>query len=223
MFGKTGLLVVGLGAAVGVPYVATEWTNLKAKFTGTPAATSPSANSAWQPLAGRSGSTVASPPLATSGANFAPNDAQLEEPPLVEMSDALRFRVTPAGILARWPRVSAGLAHENLHGLRVPLITGTREDDLAGALTYYFNPGQRCAKITFSGSTGDPRRLMLLLQERFDFHRFPTSEPGVERLQVRWNGKPHSELIVRPARVVRAASPFARYEVQLSIVDTAAL
>jgi hypothetical protein len=34
---------------------------------------------------------------------------------------------------------------------------------------------------------------------------------------VKWNGKPTSELRIRTARVLRAAAPHARYQVELAM------
>jgi hypothetical protein len=121
--------------------------------------------------------------------------------------------------MSRWPRVSAGLPNENFHALRVPLISGMRNDDIAGALTYYFTPTERCAKITFSGTTGDPTKFTAFMTERFGFKPYTYGQPGVQRYEVRWNGNALSELLVHPAAVVKATNPLARYEVQLSVTD----
>jgi hypothetical protein len=126
--------------------------------------------------------------------------------------------VTPDWIVARWPRVSAGLAHLELQGYRVPLVTGTAEDDLAGALTYYFNPRQQLQRITFHGTTGDTRKLVALLSARFGFARRVVNDPGVflyERPDS--DGRPTSFLWLRPARVVRASEPHHRFEVAFLI------
>ncbi len=219
---RKGMMLVALGSAVGVPYVTSEWSKIKANFGGGNSTTSanqfsktPSAHSFGASPATGNPSTPAQPqhPLAA-------DPQQLEETPLVDMKDALRFNISPDWIISRWPRVTAGIPLENQHGMRVTLITGLLYDDLAGALTYYFTPAQKCSKITFSGTTGDPRRLTALARERFGFNRYH-SEAGIERYEIRWNGDAHSELLIRPARVVRSSAPNARYEVQLLIVDPA--
>jgi hypothetical protein len=212
MFGRSFLLLAVLGAAVGVPYAASEWPKLKAKFTSEPATTQPAAKIAT-PGSARSAEVpteVAPPPGARPNA---------DELPIVEMAEAFRFNVTPAWVISRWPRVSSGMPDEHLHGLRVALITGMREDDVAGSLTYYFVPSQRCAKITFNGTTGDPRRLIALMTERFGFQGFTNGEPGVQRYEIRWNGKAHSEFTIRSASVVRSSSPLERFQVQLAITE----
>jgi hypothetical protein len=93
---------------------------------------------------------------------------------------------------------------------------------LAGSLTYYFTPQGRCTKITFSGKTGDPARFINLMTGRFGFKPFSKGEPGVMRYEIRWNGTTLSELLIHSAAVVRSATPFARYEVQLVLTDSAA-
>jgi hypothetical protein len=209
MIKRTFFLAVLLGAAVGVPYVTSEWSKIKANFPG-------GSGAALNQTAayGQSTRTQVQP--------LYPTDTQREETPIVEMTEAFRFDVSPAWVMSRWPRVSAGLNDEKYQGLRVPLITGMREDDLAGSITYYFTKSQHCAKITFAGDTGDPRRATALLVQKFGFKPFPGDQPGVERYQIRWNGTAYSELTIQPAAVVRSSSPYARYEMHLMVVDTTA-
>ncbi len=142
----------------------------------------------------------------------------IENAPILAMADVLRFDVTPDWVLQHWPRVSAGLAHLPLQGYRVPLVTGTGEDDLAGALTYYFNPRQQLQRITFQGTTGNARELVDLLRARFGFARRLTNDPGVFVYETPGGGEgPESSLWIRPARVVKATDPYRRFEVRLSI------
>jgi hypothetical protein len=139
-----------------------------------------------------------------------------DEPPVYGLAEVLRFDVSPGWVVQRWPRVSAGLAQLQLQGYRVPLITGTAENDLAGSLTYYFNPRQEVQRVTFHGTTGDPRELVALLGSRYGFRRRLTNDPGVflyERLDA--TGKPISFLWIRLAPVVKAEEPLDRYEVAL--------
>ncbi len=101
------------------------------------------------------------------------------------------------------------------------LISGLRMDDVAGSLTYYFNASQKCARITFTGTTGDPSRIVQLLASRYDFRPVGSEDPGVVRYEIRWNGEAHSWIVVRPAAIVRSNSPYARYQVQAVINDPA--
>ena len=82
------------------------------------------------------------------------DDARIDIQPLAAV---FRCDITPPWVMSQWSRVSTGLAELDLHGYRVALISGTREGDLAGSLTYYFNIQQRLQRITFQGSTGDAR------------------------------------------------------------------
>jgi len=202
-----------LGAAIAVPYAADKWTKFKSGsgekqtdnlFT----AKSPSVT----PFADSGRATQSEPP------RVGPAAADM---PIVDMDQAFRLDGTPATVMSRWPRVSNGLPDEKLQGMRVALITGLREDDLAGSLTYYFTPSQHCAKLTFVGSTGDPTRFIQLMTSRFAFKPFTKGEPGVMRYEIRWNGSAQSELVIRPAAIVRSSSPLTRYQVQVNIADPA--
>jgi hypothetical protein len=133
------------------------------------------------------------------------------------MAEALRFDVTAPWVLQRWPRVVTGLPDGDLQGYRVPLVTGTREDDIAGALTYYLSPQQACRRITFSGTAGDPRKLVAHVVGQFGLIQRTSNDPALQLYQTRWNGKPVSELRIKPVAVVRADSPHARYEVELTL------
>jgi hypothetical protein len=221
---KKGLMVVALGSAIGGPYVASEWPKVKAKVFGdgkTSASLprygspSPSANSFGAPTspAHAPQPVVYQSPLAV--------DPEKVETPLVTMDEAFRFNITPQWVMSRWPRVTSGLPDAKLHGMRVTLITGVTTDDLAGALTYYFTPAQKVARLTFSGTTGNPRRFVALARQRFGFEPF-NAQPGVEKYEIRWNGEAHSELLIRLANVVKSSMPNARYEVQMSVVDPSA-
>ena len=206
-------MAVLLGAAIAVPYAADKWSKFKSgsgekQTDNLIAAKSPSATS----IANSGHTTPADPPSIGPSSN---------DVPLVDMDQAFRLDVTPAMVMSRWPRVSNGLPDEKLQGMRVALITGLREDDLAGSLTYYFTPSQHCAKLIFIGSTGDPTRFIQLMTSRFAFKPFTKGEPGVMRYEIRWNGSAQSELVIRPTAIVRASSPLTRYEVQVNIADPA--
>ncbi len=132
------------------------------------------------------------------------------------MDQVLRFDVDTAWVLNRWPRVSTGLAHLQLQGYRVPLVTGTTTSDLAGALTYYFNPGQELQRITFHGATGDPAMFVELLTSRHHFTRRWTNHPGLFVYEsVAPGSKRKSVLTIRPANVVSTDAPHQRFNVEL--------
>ncbi len=136
--------------------------------------------------------------------------------PTVELAEALRFDITPGWVMTRWPRVSAGLAELQLQGYRVPLVTGTAEDDLAGALTYYFNPRQQVERITFRGTTGNAGKLVEYLVRQYRFGRRLTNDPRIFRFEVPSpRGEPQSWLEIRPVGVIKASEPFRRLNVVL--------
>jgi hypothetical protein len=204
--------------AVGVPYLLSSssewWGSFKGRFTasgdpknqaaGTSVATSPQVSGA---LAGMPASALASPRKAQS----------IEGSAVQNLAEVLHFDATPGWVMARWPRVTAGLAELELQGYRVPLVTGTAENDLAGSLTYYFDKEQRVKFITFHGATGDPRKLVALVMQKYSFRPEPTKDPSLSLYLVKWNGKPMSELRIRTASVVRADQPHARYQVDLAM------
>jgi hypothetical protein len=211
-----------LCAAVGIPYLSNEWGSPSQWFSSHRGTSDASA-------AGDATAAVDASPTGIANLSGAGNPvfggvtpAGPDAPrtvPLVDIEECLRFDVSAAWILGRWPRVTAGLPDQDLQGYRVPLITGTREDDLAGSLTYYFNKHQRCQRITFQGTTGDARKLIGYLTSRYGFKQQTSNDPNLYLYQVRWNGGPLSELHIRPARVVRADAPHARFEVLLALND----
>jgi hypothetical protein len=202
-----------LCAALGLPYLTSQWSNVGQMFGG---GTTPTAAVGANPAAETARGMP--PPASTFGA-VSPAPVATNLTPVVDMAEAIRFNVTAAWILGRWPRVTAGLPDADQQGYRVPLVTGTRDDDLAGSLTYYFNKQQRCRRITFQGTTGDARRLVALVTKRFGFVQHTTNDPSLLVYQSRWNGRAISELHIRPARVVRASDPQSRFEVLLALND----
>ncbi|MHC4403587.1 MAG: DUF6690 family protein, partial [Planctomycetota bacterium] len=108
-----------------------------------------------------------------------PVPRSLQSAPVHDLGEVFRFDVTPDWIVYNWPRVSSGLAHLPLQGYRVPLVSGTSQDDVAGSLTYYFNAQQRLQRITLHGTTGSTLKLAHLMKVRFGFVRRLTNDPGV--------------------------------------------
>jgi uncharacterized protein DUF6690 len=215
---KRLLFLLVMMAIVGLPYLATSSSDWLSSFG---LGSSGSAANGKSALQGAKGGTQTAAAFANGGSTktdpFGRPTGPIEGFSAHNLGDVLQFEGTPAWVMARWPRVTAGLAELDLQGYRVPLVTGTAQDDLAGSLTYYFDKNQRIEFINFHGTTGDPRKLIALVTSRYSFLRQPTQDPGLYLYQVKWNGKPLSELRVRPARVVRADQPHARYEVDLAM------
>jgi hypothetical protein len=146
------------------------------------------------------------------------SDATMAALPMPSLGEVLRFDVTVEWVMRSWPRVSTGLPYLQLQGYRVPLVTGTNMTDLAGSLTYYFNPQQRVQRITFCGTSGDPSALAALLAERYHFVRRLTNDPGVVLYEaVDSDNHPMGSLKIRSARVVKANQPYTRFELDLAI------
>lgn len=142
----------------------------------------------------------------------------LEGFPTFDFAEVFRFDIAPGWIMSRWSRVSAGLGMLQLQGYRVPLVTGTAEDDLAGSLTYYFNSSQQVQRITFSGTTGDTRKLVHFIATRYGFARRVTNDPSLFIYEIpEPRGPAKSILQIRPARVLTTASPYQRFDVELAI------
>ena len=135
----------------------------------------------------------------------------------MSLEQIFRFDVTIGWITQQWPRVTTLTPEQNLQGFRVPVLTGTSETDLAGALSYYFDSRQQLDRIIFHGTTGDPRRLVRLVTSTFHFERVVNDDPSVFVYRVSRHGYAESELQIRPAKVIRADSPRSRYEIELAI------
>ena len=138
-----------------------------------------------------------------------------DQPGFQDLAEVLRFDITAAWILARWPWVSAGLAQLDLQGYRVPVVTGAGEDGVAGALTYYFNSRQQAQRITFYGTTGDPDKLIRLLASRFHFGRHLSNNPGLFRYEVAEPKGPAKSYL--EIRLVRPSVSAQRFDVSLVI------
>lgn len=155
------------------------------------------------------------------GAGAAPAEADgaaQTNPPSFPLAEVFRFDMSIREVMARWPRVSTGLAELQLQGYRVTLVTGTAETDLAGSLTYYFNPHQQVQRITFQGTTGDGRELVRLLAARYGFQRRLTNDPGLFVYQAPVpDAKGQSVLRMKLAPMLTADRPHQRFDVWLTI------
>ena len=123
--------------------------------------------------------------------------------------------VSPAWVTSRWARVTTSLSSLEMEGLRVPLVTGTKVDDLAGSLTYYFNEYGQVQRLTFHGYTGNPQRITALATQYFGMQAKPSVGPGLFVAQ--WNGKPTSVLYISRAPVVSTDRPHAQLQVILEV------
>jgi len=198
-------LAVAAGGPIGMFAAKNYWTQWRSSASamfapGTPAEAAPGAGS---------------PPAGLEAAAKLP---RLEGEAVDDLARVFRFDITPGWVIQHWPRVSTGLADLRLEGYRVPLVTGTEAADLAGALTYYFDPEQKVQRITFRGTTGDVRELARLLTERFQFARRLTNDPGLVVFErVGADGAVTGIARFRAADVIQAEQPLQRFQVELAI------
>ncbi|MHB8901398.1 MAG: DUF6690 family protein, partial [Thermoguttaceae bacterium] len=139
----------------------------------------------------------------------------LEGAEVEQFWEVFRFDLTPNFVTQRWPRVATDLYELQLQGFRVPLVTGTQPDDLAGSLTYYFNHQRRLQRITFAGTTGDFRRLLQMLVEHYGFVGRPTNTPNVILFEAPSSKQAASYVWIRPVDVLRADQPLNRFQLTL--------
>jgi len=205
------LLATGLAAAVGAPYVASNSGDVL--------------ETAWKQVTSRRSLTSSSgdettaliEPEAAAELAGSANGARLEGAPVENFLEVFRFDITPAWVHRRWTRKTTSLPELHYHGIRVPLVTGTRPDDLAGSLTYYFGARGGLEMIAFRGHTGDPRRLIAMLTQAYGLRRQPPQELGELRYEVTWNRKPISRLVCRPRSTVKVTQPHTTYRVELTL------
>jgi len=135
--------------------------------------------------------------------------------PVSDLREVMRFDITPQWVIGRFARVSTVLSDLQLEGLRVPIVTGTRADDLAGTLTYYFDRADKLQRLTIHGFTGDPGRLVALMTAGYGLSHTPSLEAGV--YTKRWNGVPVHFLRLTHAPVVYADAVHQKYTVFLEL------
>jgi hypothetical protein len=213
-----------LAASVAVPYVATnapEWRqqwNAPSAATATANGLAPVQSSVLDPAGAQRAAELAVPPVGPNPMLY-PNAAPLEGMPGYPLAEVLRMDVTKEWVYQRWPRKSTSLAELDLYGVRVPLVTGTQLQDVAGSLTYYFTPEGRVQLIRFRGTTGDTTQLVAIVTQRFGLQRQPVLAAGEQLYQVRDGDNVLSSLRTRPAPVLWASSPHDSFTVELDLQD----
>jgi len=222
MLKKLSLLVV-LAGALGIPplvYNGEHWWEMAKQRVapllslGTGVAEAAAAASAPASLVGTITPAPGSPaPATNSPGQPAQTPAPSAESAADELAAVIRFDVTPGWVMQRWSWVAAGLSQLPLQGYRVPWVTGTAEDDLAGSLTYYFNARQQVERITFQGKTGDAGKLIRFLVARYGFGRRLTNDPGLFRYELPEPGGPAKSHM--DARLVQPNDPHERFHVAL--------
>jgi hypothetical protein len=198
------LFVSVLAAAIGVPYLL-----LDEHLAGT-------VRDGWDRLAGRFQEEKDEEPDFHHAANYKPLSGQPGSAVPTPIEQVFRFDLTPQWVASHWPRVStvAGSDPDQL-GMRVVLVSGTRPDDVAGSLTYYFDQHHQMQRITFTGLTRDPRRLLATVVTPYKLKSLPTTDAAH---YVAGNpDEPTSEVIVRHMPVIEAERGFAETEVEVDL------
>lgn len=136
-------------------------------------------------------------------------------PEIHDFAEIFRFDLSPNHVMERWEQVSAGLSELSLQGYRVPLVTGIDDTDLAGSLTYYFDPSHRMRRITFTGTTGNPRRLVRLLTQHYRFQRVVTRDPRRENYSGGQRGE--SYCTITPSDLIDQHNSRTQFGIQLRI------
>ena len=189
-------LAVPLALAVGVPFVLTsESTESLRGSVGSMFATE------TPPSAAATGITdpEVSRLLSLSEQQLSAPVAGTERPtPVASLEGVLRFDITPQWIMDNWPHVATTRNEGGMDGLRVPLVTGTTSESVAGSLTYYFDAQHVVQRIALDGITGDERNLVGLVTRVY--HLTPEPQAGVGIYVSKWNGEPTSA--VDPATAV---------------------
>ncbi len=132
-----------------------------------------------------------------------------------DLREVIRFDISPDWVLQRFSRVSTVLADLKLEGLRVPIVTGIRADDMAGTLTYYFDHQSKLQRCTFHGFTGDPTKLVQTMTGNYGLTAEPALEAGV--YTKRWNGTPVHFLRLTHAPVVYSNAVHQKYTVFMEL------
>src|SRR5437762_1699241 len=148
-------------------------------------------------------------------AAYSPASGASHKGPVVTIEQAFRFDLTPQWVSSRWPRVSTVLGEPEQLGMRVALVTGTRPDDVAGSLTYYFDPHHQLQRITFEGLTRDPRRLLSAMVTPYGLKSLPTT--GAAHYIAGDPDHPTSEVIVEHLPVLVADPEAPRAEVSVDL------
>ncbi len=144
------------------------------------------------------------------------NTPHLDGGVIDRFEDVINMNITPTWITQRWARVSTNIQSGQWQGYRVPIVTGEQTDDLAGALTYYFDNQQQLQRIAFRGTTGEPQRIITMLQQKFHLTKRPTVLIGLYIKSQ--NRRPVSVLMITQSP--HAATPnktYSQYTIQFEL------
>jgi len=222
MFSRILGIPLLLGAAVAVPYLATNGMNFDKLWQKNGETAQNNSTSDHQSEANARGKPLLDqshwdPPPRGPGADIFPVETPLEGTEQISLHEVFRFDITKEWVYQHWARKSTGLGELGFFGVRVPLVTGTELSDLAGSLTYYFDDNGSVQRISFHGHTGDTTQLVMLMVQKFGLQRQETIVVGEQVFQVRQGVKIYSELRTRPAPVLWSSSPHDSFTVDLEL------
>lgn len=204
-----------LGAAVAIPYVQTNGTKSISELWESSQSSSETNSPIDQSGTGERRRTN-SPPQGP-GAELYPSETPLEGIESISLDQVFRFDVTKEWVYQHWARKSTALSELGLFGVRIPLVTGTQLTDIAGSLTYFFDPSGRVQKITFIGNTGDTTQLVALAMRRYGLQPQASMVAGEQLLQLRSDRGVISELRTKPSAVLWSSSPHNSFAVDFQL------
>lgn len=221
MLGRPLMVATLLGASIGVPYAVSHSTSPKSPNPGaTPAPAamssffSPAPFNAGPPAPSArftAGPIASAPGLLASDVPSAKGETQFHS-----LQEVLRFDVTREWVYANWTRKSTGLGDPEMFGIRVALVTGTGRADLAGSLTYQFNPQGQVQHISLRGRTADTTPIVNLVTTTYGLTR-AEALPGEQLYQLGSGSKVSSELRTRAESVLWANVPNTSFVVELEL------
>jgi hypothetical protein len=139
----------------------------------------------------------------------------------VPLEEAFRFDLSPQWVISRWPRITTVAGDPEHLGMRVAYVSGTAPDDVAGSLTYFFDRHHQLTRITFTGLTGDPKRLLASTATRYGLKSQPTT--AAAHFVAGDPQKPSSEVVARFLPVLTGQPQRQRYEVRVDLRRSDAL
>lgn len=213
MFSRILGIPVLLGAAVAVPYLATNGPEGLKQWWNSVGAASSESGPDWPELPARD---RLDPAPRGPGHEIYPVSTPLEGNPSVSLDEVFRFDVSKEWVYERWARKSTALAELGLYGVRIPLVTGTQIYDLAGSLTYFFDQSGKVQRISFKGNTGDTTKVVALAQQ-YGLQPQATAIVGEQLFQIKRGNDVFSELHTRPSSVLWSSSPHDSFAVELDL------
>ena len=201
-----------LGAAVGVPYMVTEHTNLTQPATQqTEQAAATETHNPFQPI---------STNLKGPGSEVYQSLAPVEGYRGMSLPTLLRWDITKEWVYRNWNRKTTGLAEVGLYGVRVPIVTGTQVTDIAGTLSYYFDTNGQLQKIRLHGTTADTSPLVQIAMSNYGMQRRAPRTPGDQLYQAAEGKQVRAELSTRPSRVLWSTQPHSSFQVDMELNRT---